>query len=349
MRRYPAGFLAGAVALSLSLVACATEAPVRKGLKDAVALSYERIPLSQSDRKEHRVGRLLYRGGIEISSSDRRFGGWSGLVVSADGTRMLTQSDKAHWLRADLVYGTRGNLAGIANAQLADMRNRRGRRMAKRQGDAEGLVALTRAGPDGPVLVSFERIPRVWSYDLSHSLDARPEPVSMPDGIKTLRGSNQGLEGLTILRPGAVLAVSEAPHETRGEMDAWLVPYPTRAAGIVYGALKIKRHPPYEISDAAMGPDGKYLYLLERHYYGMVRGVAIAVRRIRATDVRGGATLGGQEIAEFSVRENIDNMEGLALRRSSDGKTYLYMISDDNYSPLQRTLLLMFELVAKAQ
>ena len=57
-----------------------------------------------------------------------------------------------------------------------------------------------------------------------------------------------------------------------------------------------------------------------------------------------GATLGGKEIAEFSMRENIDNMEGLALRRGADGKTFLYMISDDNYNPLQRTLLLMFEL-----
>jgi hypothetical protein len=40
-------------------------------------------------------------------------------------------------------------------------------------------------------------------------------------------------------------------------------------------------------------------------------------------------------------------MEGLALRRDANGKTLLYMISDDNYNlMLQRTVLLMFE-VAK--
>jgi hypothetical protein len=45
------------------------------------------------------------------------------------------------------------------------------------------------------------------------------------------------------------------------------------------------------------------------------------------------------------MHEDIDNMEGLALRRGADGKTFLYMISDDNYNhAFQRTLLLMFEL-----
>jgi hypothetical protein len=36
-------------------------------------------------------------------------------------------------------------------------------------------------------------------------------------------------------------------------------------------------------------------------------------------------------------------MEGLAVRRGPRGETLLYVISDDNYWRLQRTLLLMFE------
>jgi hypothetical protein len=36
-------------------------------------------------------------------------------------------------------------------------------------------------------------------------------------------------------------------------------------------------------------------------------------------------------------------MEGIAVRRGVNGEIFLYIISDDNYSPLQRTLLLMFE------
>ena len=163
--------------------------------------------------------------------------------------------------------------------------------------------------------------------------------MPMPDSLKVLDGSNSGLEGLTLLKPDTLLAVGEAPHETDGVMDAWLVPSPSHAAGTGDGALGVNRHAPYEISDAAMGPSGRHLYLLERHYFGPIGGVVIAVREIDAAAVKAGARLDGQEIAQFSMRENIDNMEGLALRRSADGKTFLYMISDDNYNPLQRTLL----------
>jgi hypothetical protein len=38
-------------------------------------------------------------------------------------------------------------------------------------------------------------------------------------------------------------------------------------------------------------------------------------------------------------------MEGLAVRTSKDGKTIVYVVSDDNFNaPLQQTLLMMFEL-----
>jgi hypothetical protein len=41
----------------------------------------------------------------------------------------------------------------------------------------------------------------------------------------------------------------------------------------------------------------------------------------------------------------IDNMEGLDVHRDSDGEIVLTMISDDNFSLLQRSLLLQFGLM----
>lgn len=342
MRRGAAAFIACGLALSAALAACAPESLPPPGLEDGITVTYATVPLSKSDPRETRAGSLIYRGGIEISSGDPRFGGWSGLIVSADGRRILAQSDEAHWLRADLIYDARGNLAGLARAQLADMLDMNGQTMAKTEGDAEGLDALTQAGPDGTVVVSFERDHRVWRYDLSHSLDTKPDAVPMPDAIKSLR-HNEGLEGLAVLKPGVLIAVSENTPDANRDMKAWLVPYPA-APSIAFGQLGVIPHPPYRISDAAMGPDGQYLYLLERHYFGPIGGLAIAVRQIPAADVKSGARLGGEEIAEFDSSETIDNMEGLALRRGADGRTILYMISDDNYNrALQRTLLLMFE------
>jgi hypothetical protein len=41
----------------------------------------------------------------------------------------------------------------------------------------------------------------------------------------------------------------------------------------------------------------------------------------------------------------IDNMEGLTVTRNAAGETLLTMVSDDNFSMLQRTLLLRFAVV----
>jgi hypothetical protein len=45
------------------------------------------------------------------------------------------------------------------------------------------------------------------------------------------------------------------------------------------------------------------------------------------------------------MRYQIDNMEGLSIHVDSAGDTVLTLISDDNFSILQRTVLLQFKLV----
>ena len=40
----------------------------------------------------------------------------------------------------------------------------------------------------------------------------------------------------------------------------------------------------------------------------------------------------------------LDNMEGVAARRGESGETRIYRSSDDNFSLLQQTLLLVFVL-----
>ncbi|MFQ5541980.1 MAG: hypothetical protein ACE5E2_04055, partial [Candidatus Binatia bacterium] len=54
--------------------------------------------------------------------------------------------------------------------------------------------------------------------------------------------------------------------------------------------------------------------------------------------------LRGEKIVHLDPSVEIDNFEGLAVRVDPVGGTLLYMISDDNYSQLQRTLLLQFHL-----
>jgi len=46
---------------------------------------------------------------------------------------------------------------------------------------------------------------------------------------------------------------------------------------------------------------------------------------------------------ELAPPLNVDNFEGIAAETTKSGSTRLYLISDDNYSAKQRTLLYVFE------
>ena len=58
-----------------------------------------------------------------------------------------------------------------------------------------------------------------------------------------------------------------------------------------------------------------------------------------------GAVVDGPSLFDADMGHEIDNMEGIDAHVTPEGDTVLTMISDDNFSMLQRTLLLQFKLV----
>jgi len=54
----------------------------------------------------------------------------------------------------------------------------------------------------------------------------------------------------------------------------------------------------------------------------------------------------GPVIFEADMRCQIDNMECIDVHRSASGELIVTLVSDDNYSVIQRTLLLQFTLAA---
>jgi hypothetical protein len=67
------------------------------------------------------------------------------------------------------------------------------------------------------------------------------------------------------------------------------------------------------------------------------------IRRIPGASLKPGALLDGPVLIEADLGQEIDNMEGLAVHQEA-GRTVLTLISDDNFSFLQRTVLLEFVL-----
>ena len=89
-------------------------------------------------------------------------------------------------------------------------------------------------------------------------------------------------------------------------------------------------------------PGGDIL-LLERKF-SWTGGLAVRMRRIALAEIKPGALVDGPVLFEADLGYEIDNMEGLSVHRSASGETVLTLISDDNFSLLQRTLLLQFTL-----
>jgi hypothetical protein len=85
------------------------------------------------------------------------------------------------------------------------------------------------------------------------------------------------------------------------------------------------------------------LLVLERKF-SWFAGVGIRIRRIALKSIAPGALVDGQAIFEADLGHEIDNMEGIDAHVTDAGETVLTLVSDDNFSPIQRTLLLQFTL-----
>ncbi len=314
------------------LVLVAAQRPVGA---EAIAIRATAIPLNPADPGQENVGRLHYMGGLVLNSPDKRFGGLSGLTVAVDGGRMLAVSDRGYWVWARLREDADGRLVGIEDAELAPMLDEYRQPISGSRRDAEAIAH----GTGVSVIVSFERRHRLWRYDISATPeDAVPVSIPVPEELKQAP-RNGGLEAITVLPNGQLLAITENMVEGAGERVGWLMqPYGTAQSRLTYTPKGIFRP-----TDMATLPGGDVLVLERR--YTKAGGAAARIARIAAADIRPGARLRGEELAIIAPPLNVDNMEGLAVVTGADGKVYLYVLSDDNYKrTVQRTLLMKFRL-----
>jgi len=308
----------------------------------SVEITAKPIDSFELSSPEQRFGALEFRGGLEIKSPDRQFGSFSGLDFSSDGKTLYAISDTGHWFAARPVEEG-GMLVGLADTRMAPVLNSRGAPLSgKKWSDAEGLRIVRRGGHDA-ALVSFERINDLRLFDGADFVLAPSRSVNVPAAVKTI-DPNRGLEALAVVPPsgpldGATVLITEHSLDKNHNHRGWIVGGPRD------GAFSLVRSGDYDVTDAAFFPDGDLL-VLERSLE-IPFGLGMRIRRIAGADLVPGATIDGDVLLEADLRDQIDNMEGLAIRTSSDGETIVALISDDNNSPLQRTLLLYFALVGE--
>ena len=302
-------------------------------------LEIQARPIESFDPREpqrRQFGNLVFRGGLELSSSHKQFGGLSGIRVSESGN-FLALTDKAHWIRGRIVY--RGDTpVGIADAEVAPMLYADGRPITARGWyDTETL-----AEDGGFVYVSLERVHRILKFDYGkRGLLARATLVAVPPELGKLP-SNKGIECLVVAPKGtpiagALIAISERGIDAAKNIRAFLI------GGPKPGLFSVKPSDEFDVVDCALTPNSDLL-ILERHF-SWRRGVAMRLRRVALSDVVPGAVLEGVTLISADMGFQIDNMEGLSVHRAANGETVLTLVSDDNFSIIQRTILLQFTLL----
>jgi hypothetical protein len=292
------------------------------------------LPLNSSDEHQVRVGRLLYRGGIELRADNVRFGGLSGLDISTDGATMTAMSDNGRWVRSALHYDAQGYLSGAGRGVMKAIRPAEGYPLKGNWRDAESIA------PDGSggYFVAFERQHRIWHYRTPPPdvFDAVPVPLKAPDDIAE-QPSNGGIEAMARLCDRRLLIISEMATSEDGSAKAWVFD------GKQWKSLGYAVTGSFHPTGAAVLPDCS-LIVLERSF-SLVEGVRARVTQVPAKAIRPGATLRGEELAQLVPPLTVDNMEGVATRKGADGEPLIYLVSDDNFSGFQRTILMMFALL----
>jgi hypothetical protein len=323
LRRIAALFLVAAFAAAASA-------------QQPVAVFSQTVPLDPRNPAARRAGELEYRGGIALRSTDPRFGGFSGIHVSTDGGTLLAISDRGTWLRLRLRYDKDGRLAGAAQAEMGALIGEDGLPLTGENRDAEDLAVL----PDGSMLVPFERRHRILHYpEASPPFSRPPVPFPAPEGLADAP-SNGGLEALVHVGRGFLVGIAERMTAGGGALAAWV------GRGGVWEPFGYVRKPGFRVTAAALLPAGDLL--VTEHRYSAASGSVARFVRVPRNAIAPRRRIEGRELAELAPPLTTENFEGVSIRRGEGREALIYVMSDDNFNPLQRTLLMMFAVKEEA-
>jgi len=310
--------LALAVA-GLLMAACATQNAI-PAQPPSVTLS--RLPVE--------VDGLRLAAGIELvaayhlTSSDRRFGGISAIESSGDGLWLL--SDRARLWQAvftlDVGSGKLRLEAWQQGAIRGDDEDQAGL-------DSEALALAA----DGALVAAFEHDDSVRR--LQQMVDGSWQTERLhPGRLIEWAPPNQGIEALAIAPDGALLALSEGARAEAG------VAVGARLADHACHRFGYRLAPGFSPVGAATAAAD--LYVLERSL-SLVGGWQSRLTRQSSSAINGPApgTLAGETLLRIDFGPLAENYEGVAVLERPGEPRLILLISDDNQSALQRTLLLV--------
>ena len=274
------------------------------------------------DPAKHLPG-ATFVGGWHLTSEDPNFGGVSGLDAFGSGNLLAVTDEGAFvWINMD-------ESGAPQSAHISYMRGSDGQFIAgKGQKDAEGLALQ-----DGLALVSFERNHRILAFDLEGcGTNARAAKVAelgdRISGMTRTMENNAGVEGLSIHPALGTLSLGIETPDVDGMPLAIL-----QDNGVAEASFWRQDDERARITGLDRIPEG--LFMVRRDYRpGYGNDILV--------EMLDGNTLTIVPIIRLDPSVAVDNFEGIAAVETPEG-VRLWIVSDNNFSPNQRTLLFAFD------
>jgi len=344
-----------------SLRAASCPPGTRRAEPDTIPLGLKTVPLQQLNPSRKVVGDLTLVGGFHLTSTDSRFGGLSGIDVLDDGN-LLAVSDVGDFVWINLAKD------GVTpvSAKIGSMKDAAGQALrGKSEGDSEGIAVN-----GGMAMVSFERDHRVLAFDVAVcGAAARGAPLTlggfsskMPDGFaqaKITVDENQGPEALAVTRDwylftgietkvGDESPLSARPLEAPFDFDLRLGEGAPEFVGLDLVETGGQRPGvrAFSLHRAFTPLSGNAITIFETDFDRVLDQSGLPARVVDDINERSHDRFrekGRHRLAQLNILYNIDNFEGIAAKEMPDGHIRLYMISDNNFSTSQRTLLYVFD------
>lgn len=307
---------------TLRAQSCSADEPFIR--PSALTIDAQPITIGEDQSLSENITGMALVGAWHLTADDKNFGGLSGLAVMRSGS-LLAISDAGAWISIGIDPETS---APDGYGSIGYMRNASGRLFGgKIDGDSEGLAVR-----DGLALVSFEQDHRIEAFDLEGcGVGARAARVTdLPPVIGQQKiPSNRGAEALGLMADGR-LQVGFEMANMKGSPQAQVL-----ANDALADITRLRQTGLYLLTDV------DFTDMLSAHVfraYDPIRGSRV---QVSVSSLKDGERTA---FADLKAPLLVDNFEGVAFAKGANGQDRLWLISDDNFSSRQRTLLLAFEI-----
>ena len=296
-------------------------------LGTAVELKSIKINLFPTDLENISLNKLKFVSGIEIKSNHPNFGGLSGLIINEDKS-LIAVGDQGIWLTGKIKIDENGKLVEIINGRLGHLKGNENNllyKLGKSYTDAESIETY-----NNKFIVSFERKHRILIFNdiFLHSeiFYDRIKYLDLPD--------NGGIEAMAPLKNNSIFLLSENLIYPNDKIAGYLL------SDNKLKKVYVKKNGSFKPTDMSNLPDGNIL-LLERSF-SPVRGASAKISVIKYEDLKPNSVILPFTLDTLKPPMVVDNFEGISFLKLNDGGYYIFILSDDNFNFLQKTLLYQF-------